>query len=104
MDIGDTALTAYFGLLSVGAATSADKTIVASAAAVATGSIVTKIAKSILGVERVIGVAGSEEQRSIVKEQCGADIALNHGGPNFRREFEEATPEYVGIYFGNTGR
>jgi len=101
--MGDTALAAYFGLLSVGAATSADKTIVVSAAAAATGSVVTQIAKNILGVKRVIGIAGSEEQCGIVKEKCCADIALNYKSPNFRSEFEEATPEYVDIYFDNTG-
>ena len=99
--MGDTTLTTYPGLLGVGAATSADKTIVVSAAA--TGSIVTQIAKNILGVKRFIGVPGSEEQCNIIKEKCGADITLNYKSPNSRREFEEATPEYVDIYFDNTG-
>ena len=67
--MGDTALTAYFGLLSVGAATRANKTIVVSAAAAAAGSIVTHIAKNILGVKRFIRIAGSEEQCSIIKER-----------------------------------
>jgi len=101
--MGDTALAAYFGLLSVGAATSADKTMVVFAAAAATGSIVTQIARNILGVKRAIGVTGSEEQCNIVKEKCGADIALNYKSPNFSRELEEATPEYIDIYSDNTG-
>ncbi|PWW75232.1 NAD(P)-binding protein [Tuber magnatum] len=103
MAMGGTALTAYFGLLSVGAATSADKTIVVSAAAAAIGSIVTQIAKNVVGIKRVVGIAGSEAQCEVIKERCGADIALNYKSPNFRREFEEATPEYVDIYFDVTG-
>src|SRR5205807_10258377 len=55
------------------------------------------------GVGRVVGIAGSEEQCKAIKEQCGADIALNYKSPDFRRKFEEATPEYVDIYFDNTG-
>ncbi|KAG0128113.1 hypothetical protein HOY82DRAFT_671743 [Tuber indicum] len=104
MAMGGTALAAYFGLLSVGAASSSsDKTIVVSAAAAAIGSIVVQIAKNVLGIKRVVGIAGSEEQCNVVREECGADIALNYKSPNFRHEFEEATPEYVDIYFDNTG-
>ena len=74
-----------------------------SAAAAANGSIVTQIAKNILGVKIVIGVAGSEEQCNTVKEKCSADIALNYKSLNFRRNFEEMASEYVDIYFDNTG-
>jgi len=103
MGMGDTALAAYFGLLNVGAVTSADKTIVVSATEAATGSIVTQIAKNILGVKRVIGIAGSGGECNIAGERCGTDIALNCKSPNFRSEFEEATPEYVDLYFDDTG-
>src|SRR3712207_2461427 len=56
------ALTAYFGFLKVGAASSKDRVVVVSGAAGATGSNVTQIAKNVLGIETVIGIADSDEK------------------------------------------
>lgn len=39
----------------------------------------------------------------MIKEKCGVDIALNYNSRNFKQEYEEATPDYVDIYFDNVG-
>lgn len=74
-----------------------------SGAAGAIGSVVTQIAKNILGIERVIGIAGSDEKCALIKDKCGVDIALNYKSPIFEQEYEKATPDYVDIYFDNVG-
>ncbi|KAK6504527.1 hypothetical protein TWF481_006468 [Arthrobotrys musiformis] len=102
LSLGHTALTAYFGLLRVGAATSNDKTIVISGAAGATGIIACQIAKNVLGVEKVIGIAGTDEKCAILKEY-GCDIALNYKSSSFKEDFVKATPDWIDVYFDNVG-
>jgi len=95
-------LTAYFGFLKVGKATSSDKTIVVSAAAGATGSIVAQIAKNVLGCKTVIGLAGTAEKCKVLKEH-GIDIALNYKDEDFEEQLTKATPNYIDVYFDNVG-
>jgi NADPH-dependent curcumin reductase CurA len=71
-------LTAYFGLLKVGQASSVDETVVISAARGATGSIVCQIAKRVLGIRTVIGIAGSTEKCDFLEVSCGCDVVLNY--------------------------
>ncbi|KAF4973345.1 hypothetical protein FSARC_323 [Fusarium sarcochroum] len=69
--LGSTGLTAYYGLLDVGKARKGDRVVVSGAAG-ATGSMVVQIAKKLVGVESVIGIAGTDEKCLWVKE-LGAD-------------------------------
>ncbi|KAL7275538.1 quinone oxidoreductase [Rhizina undulata] len=103
MALGLTALTAYFGLFRIGAATLKDQTIVVSSAAGATGSIVCQLAKNILRIPRVIGIVGSDEKCDIIKHKCGVDVALNYRDERFEEKLVEATPELVDVYFDNVG-
>lgn len=102
--LGLTAQTAYSGLLGTGKATSKDSVIVVSAAAGATGSSVAQIAKNVLGVKNVWGIAGGPEKCKIA-EQSGCDRCFDYRSPSFRTDFEKAAREagFVDVYFDNTG-
>lgn len=69
--LGNTGLTAYYGLVVVSEAKANDK-IVVSGAAGATGSMVVQLAKKLVGSSSVIGIAGSDEKCRWV-ESLGAD-------------------------------
>lgn len=92
-----TGQSAYFGIFKRAEASNKMKTVVVNAAAGAVGSMATQFAKNILGVERVIGVCGSDEKCRIIKEQCGVDIALNYKSPDFEAQFVAATPDYIDL-------
>ena len=98
--LGTNGLTAYFGLLDVGALREGE-TVVVSAAAGSVGHIVGQIAK--LHGCRVIGVAGSPAKCAMLTDDLGFDVALNYKDPGFRPAFREATPDGVDVYFDNTG-
>ncbi|KAK6357361.1 hypothetical protein TWF718_001674 [Orbilia javanica] len=103
LTFGVTGITAYFGLLHSGAATSKDSTIVVSVAAGATGSVVCQIAKNVLGIKNVVGITGSDAKCEVLKKTCGCDYALNYRSPTFKADFEEATKDEIDLYFDNTG-
>lgn len=69
--LGNTGLTAYYGLVVISEAKPGDR-IVVSGAAGATGSMVVQIAKKIVGAGNVIGIAGSDDKCRWV-EELGAD-------------------------------
>lgn len=98
--LGTNGLTAYFGLLDVGAPQPGE-TVVVSAAAGSVGHIVGQIAK-IQGC-RVVGVAGSEQKCTSLVNELGFDAAVNYKSPTFRDDFKKATPKRIDIYFDNTG-
>jgi len=60
-----TGLTAYFGLRDVGGVQEGD-TVLVSAAAGATGSVVGQIAR-VLGAARVVGITGSDEKNRVLE-------------------------------------
>lgn len=99
-----TGLTAYYGLLNVGEATSSDQTVVVSTAAGATGAVVVQIAKNVLKIPRVIGITGSPEKMELIKS-LGCDIALNYKSPTFEDDLAAAVAPTKGIdlYFDNVG-
>ncbi|KAL9005499.1 MAG: hypothetical protein Q9188_001736 [Gyalolechia gomerana] len=86
--LGMTGLTAYFGLLDVGKVKAGDFVVVSGAAG-ATGSVVGQIAK--LKGARVLGIAGSDDKVSWLKEELGFDDALNYKDKDFSKRFREAT-------------
>ncbi len=98
--LGTNGLTAYFGLLDVGAPQEGE-TVVVSAAAGSVGHIAGQIAK--LRGCRVIGVAGSPAKCALLTGELGFDTALDYKDPSFRPAFREATPDGVDVYFDNTG-
>jgi NADPH-dependent curcumin reductase CurA len=98
--LGTNGLTAYFGLMDVGAVAAGD-TVVVSAAAGSVGHFVGQMAKA--SGARVVGVAGSDEKCAILVEELGFDAAVNRRSDDFRAEFKAATPDRINVYFDNTG-
>ena len=98
--LGMNGMTAYFGLLEVGKPKSGE-TLVVSAAAGATGSIVGQIGK-IHGC-RVIGIVGSDEKCKWIKDELGFDVAINYKNAGWKQQLAAATPQGVDINFENVG-
>lgn len=99
--LGMTGLTAYFGLLEIGQPKEGE-TVVISGAAGAVGSVVGQIAK-IKGA-RVVGIAGSEDKISFLKEQLHFDEAINYKtATDINKEIAQACPNGVDVYFDNVG-
>lgn len=100
--LGGTGLTAYFGLLRVGAPKRGD-VVVVSAAAGATGGVVVQIAKRVLGC-RVVGIAGGEAKCEYVRDALGADACLDYRAGDLKRRLREAVGEKgADVYFDNVG-
>jgi NADPH-dependent curcumin reductase CurA len=98
--LGINGLTAYFGLLDIGKPQKGE-TLVVSAAAGATGSIVGQIGK-IHGCH-VVGIAGSDDKCRWLLEELGFDAAINYKNPKWKEELIAATPKGVDINFENVG-
>jgi NADPH-dependent curcumin reductase len=100
---GTTGLTAYFGLLRVGALRDGE-TVLISGAAGATGSIAGQIAK-VKGC-RVVGTAGGDQKCALLGE-LGFDAAIDyqaHPDPStFSAAIRQACPNGVDVVFDNTG-
>ena len=97
---GAAGMTAYVGLIDIGNAT-AGETVVVSAAAGGTGSIVVQIAK-ILGC-RVVGIAGTDEKCKWLVDELGIDGAINHRTDDLAAKLKELCPKRVDVFFDNTG-
>jgi NADPH-dependent curcumin reductase CurA len=97
--IGQTGLTAYFGLLDVGRPCPGD-TVVVSGAAGAVGQAVGQIAK-LMGC-RTVGIAGGPDKCT----DCtlyGYDVAIDYKDEDFWSRLKEACPHGVDVYFDNVG-
>ena len=97
---GHIGMTAYFGLLDVGKP-KAGETLVVSAAAGATGSIVSQIGK-IIGC-RVVGIAGGEEKCRWLTDDLGLDGAIDYKGGSVPEGLKKHCPDGVDVYFENVG-
>jgi NADPH-dependent curcumin reductase CurA len=98
--LGLTGLTAYGGLLVIGALKDGENVFV-SAAAGAVGSVAAQIAK-IKGCY-VIGSAGSDEKCRWLKDELGLDAAINYKKGELRTSLKAAAPKGIDVYFENVG-
>ena len=98
--LGMTGLTAYFGLLDIGAP-ERGQTVVVSGAAGAVGSVAGQIAR-IKGC-RAIGIAGGPEKCEWLVEELGFDAAIDYKRGDLRAQLREHTPNGVDVYFDNVG-
>ncbi|HXU72743.1 MAG TPA: NADP-dependent oxidoreductase [Polyangia bacterium] len=98
--VGMPALTAYFGLLDIGAA-KAGETLVVSAAAGAVGSVTGQIGK-ILGM-RVVGLAGGADKCRYVVDELGFDACIDYKHDDIRAKLREHAPKGIDVYFDNVG-
>ncbi|CAG9982792.1 unnamed protein product [Clonostachys byssicola] len=99
---GGSGLAGYIGLLNVAEA-KPEHTIVVSAAAGATGSVVVQTAVKLLGAKRVVGIAGSDEKCAWVRDHLGAHACINYKSPTFVQDLKAATPDEVNVFFDNVG-
>ncbi len=98
--LGNTGMTAYFGLLEVGRPQPGE-TVVVSAAAGATGSIVGQIAK-IKGC-RVIGIAGGQEKCQYIVNELGFDESIDYKSENVVGRLRKTCPNGIDVYFDSVG-
>jgi len=97
--LGINGLTAYFGMEI--AQPKKGETLVVSAAAGATGSIVGQIGK-IHGC-RVVGVAGTDEKCNWLTKDLGFDAAINYKHADWKAKLAAAVPNGIDIDFENVG-
>lgn len=98
--LGISGLSAYFGLLAVGAARAGD-TVLVSGAAGSVGSLAGQIAK-IQGC-RVIGVAGGAAKCDWLVRTLGFDAAIDYRSENVAARIAELCPKGVDVFFDNVG-
>ncbi len=98
--LGMPGLTAWFGLIDIGAPKPGE-TVVVSAAAGAVGSVVGQIAK-IKGC-RAVGVAGGKAKCDHVVNDLGFDACVDYKAGNLMKDLAAATPKGIDIYFENVG-
>jgi NADPH-dependent curcumin reductase CurA len=98
--IGMPGMTAYVGLLEVGALKDGE-TVYVSGAAGAVGSIVGQIAK-IKGCQ-VIGSAGSADKVDLLKNELGFDYAFDYHDGSILQHLREGAPDGLDVYFDNVG-
>ncbi len=98
---GITGMTAYFGLTDVGRIKAGD-TVVVSAAAGATGSVVGQIAR-IKGAAKVIGIVGTDEKGAWLVDELGFDAAVNYRTDDVRDRLRQLSPTGIDLYFDNVG-
>jgi NADPH-dependent curcumin reductase CurA len=99
--LGMPGLTAYAGLLKIGALKDGERVFV-SAASGAVGQIVCQIAK-IKGC-RVVGSAGSDEKCRFLTDELGIDTAINYRtAGDLTPAIAKAMPDGIDVYFENVG-
>ena len=98
--LGMTGLTAYFGILDIGAIKTGE-TVLISGAAGAVGSIAGQIAK-IKGC-RVVGIAGGPKKCEYVTSELGFDAAIDYKNENIYQSLNHHCPKGIDVYFDNVG-
>jgi hypothetical protein len=98
--LGMPGMTAYFGLLDVGAFKPTD-TVVVSGAAGAVGQVVGQIAK-IKGA-RVVGIAGGADKCEHVVKDLGFDACIDYKAGDVKAGLKQHCPKGVDLYFDNVG-
>ena len=98
--LGMPGMTAYFGILDVGALKEGD-VVVVSGGAGAVGSVVGQVAK-IKGC-RVIGIAGGQDKVDYMVNELGFDAGIDYKAGNLHSALRAACPEGIDVYFDNVG-
>lgn len=99
--LGDTGMSAYFGLTDV-AKPKEGETVLVSAAGGAVGSVAGQIAK-IYGA-RAVGISSGAEKCQRLMDELGYDAAVDRlAEKGIEQEIREICPDGVDVYFDNVG-
>ena len=99
--LGMPGLTAYFGLMYIGKPKDGE-TVVVSGAAGAVGLVVGQLAK--INGCKVIGIAGSQEKATLLKNEFGFDEVINYKTTtDIKTAIANFCPGGVDVYFDNVG-
>ncbi|PZQ63431.1 MAG: NADP-dependent oxidoreductase [Phenylobacterium zucineum] len=98
--LGGTGLTAYGGLLEVGALKDGEQVFVSTAGG-AVGSVAAQIAK-IRGCY-VVGSTGADDKAAWLRDEVGLDAVINYKTQPLAEALAAATPKGIDIYFENVG-
>ncbi len=98
--LGGTGITAYGGLLEIGALKDGEQVVVSTAGG-AVGSVVAQIAK-IKGCH-VVGLSGSDDKVAWLKDEAGLDAVINYKTQPLVEALTAATPKGIDVYFENVG-
>jgi NADPH-dependent curcumin reductase CurA len=98
--LGQTGLTAFFGLFEIGMPKAGD-TVVVSAAAGAVGSVVGQLAR--LSGCRVIGIAGGAKKCLYIRNELGFDEAIDYKSEDVGSALKTLCPSGIDVYFDNVG-
>jgi len=98
--LGMPGMTAYTGLLTIGAPKPGE-TLVVAAAAGPVGSLVGQIGK-IKGC-RVVGIAGGAAKCRFLTDELGFDAAIDHRSADMASLLAAACPDGIDVYFENVG-
>jgi NADPH-dependent curcumin reductase CurA len=98
--IGLDSLTAYCGLLEIGAP-KAGETVVTVAAISPVGATVGQIAK--IKWRRAVGVARGAEKCAYAVNELGFDACIDRNAPDFEAQLAAACPDGIDVYFENVG-
>ncbi len=98
--LGATGLTAYGGLLEVGALKDGEQVFVSTAGG-AVGSVVAQIAK--LKGCYVVGTTGSDDKVAWLRDVAGLDAVINYKTGPLGPALKAVTPKGIDVYFENVG-
>ena len=98
--LGMPGFTAWSGLKFIGRP-EPGQTVAVSAASGAVGSLVVQLARR-WGC-RSVGIAGSDEKCSWVREELGADECVSHRSRQLDQDLAKACPDGIDVYFDNVG-
>jgi NADPH-dependent curcumin reductase CurA len=98
--LGDTGLSAYFGLTDHGRV-QAGETVLVSAAAGAVGSIAGQIARH-YGA-RTVGISSGADKCGRLKTDLGYDAAIDRTAADLDAAMTAACPDGIDVYFDNVG-
>ena len=99
--LGVTGVTAYFGLLEVGALCEGDAVVVSGAAG-AVGSIAGQLA-AVKGAGKVVGIAGTPAKCAWLVDELGFDAAIDYRRDDVRARLRAECPQGIDLYFDNVG-
>lgn len=98
--LGGTGLTAYGGLLEIGALQEGEQVVVSTAGG-AVGSVAAQIAK--IKQCHVVGITGGDDKVSWLLNEAGIDAAINYRTQDLPAALAAATPKGIHVYFENVG-